>query len=85
MSVHQNGISILLAIWRDWILILDADESVSPELREEILNVVMRPVSQVRHVGFYINRVLIFMGRKIWHCGYFPYRVRWQTWRNARR
>jgi glycosyltransferase involved in cell wall biosynthesis len=55
-----------------WILILDADESVSPGLREEILNVVSRPVEQVRHVGFYINRVLIFMGKEIRHCGYFP-------------
>lgn len=55
-----------------WILILDADEAVSPKLREEILNVVTRPVEQVRHVGFYINRVLIFMGREIRHCGYFP-------------
>lgn len=55
-----------------WILIIDADEAVSPGLREEILNVVARPVEQVRHVGFYINRVLIFMGREIRHCGYFP-------------
>src|SRR5687767_5575064 len=36
----------------DWILILDADEAVSPGLREEILNVVTRPVEQVKHVGF---------------------------------
>src|SRR5436190_6725144 len=55
-----------------WILILDADEAVSPGLREEILNVVSRPLEQVKHVGFYINRVLIFMGREIRHCGYFP-------------
>src|SRR5262249_36566450 len=32
-----------------WILILDADEAVSAGLREEILNVVSRPVEQVRH------------------------------------
>ncbi len=56
----------------EWVLILDADEAVEPKLREEIRNVVMRPVETVKHAGFYINRVLIFMGRKIWHCGYFP-------------
>src|SRR5207248_2018794 len=56
----------------EWILIVDADEAVSPALREEILSVVSRPVERVKHVGFYINRVLIFMGREIRHSGYFP-------------
>src|SRR5688572_30693692 len=37
----------------EWILIVDADEAVSPQLKDEILNVVTRPVEQVRHVGFY--------------------------------
>jgi len=55
-----------------WILILDADESVTPQLREEILQVVSRPVQNVPHAGFYLNRVTIFMGREIHHCAYFP-------------
>jgi glycosyltransferase involved in cell wall biosynthesis len=55
-----------------WILILDADEAVTPELRDEIQQVVSRPPNQVRESGFYINRVFIFMGRQIRHCGYFP-------------
>jgi acetyltransferase-like isoleucine patch superfamily enzyme len=55
-----------------WILILDADESVSPELKEEILSVISRPVQNVPQAGFYINRVTIFMGREIRHCAYFP-------------
>ena len=56
----------------DWILILDADEAVSPELRFEIEGLVNRPTSEVAEAGFYINRVFIFLGRRIKHCGYFP-------------
>jgi glycosyltransferase involved in cell wall biosynthesis len=55
-----------------WILILDADELVTPELRREIEAIVARPVENVRQSGFYINRIFIFMGRKIRHCGYYP-------------
>lgn len=55
-----------------WILIIDADERVTPELRQDIQNVVSRPPDEVAEDGFYINRVLIFMGRQIWHCGYYP-------------
>jgi acetyltransferase-like isoleucine patch superfamily enzyme/glycosyltransferase involved in cell wall biosynthesis len=55
-----------------WILILDADESVTPQLREEILQVVSRPVQNVPQAGFYLNRVTLFMGREIHHCAYFP-------------
>jgi acetyltransferase-like isoleucine patch superfamily enzyme/glycosyltransferase involved in cell wall biosynthesis len=55
-----------------WVLILDADESVSPQLKEEILKIASRPVQNVEHAGFYINRVTIFMGREIRHCAYFP-------------
>ncbi|HEX3356473.1 MAG TPA: glycosyltransferase family 2 protein [Tepidisphaeraceae bacterium] len=56
----------------NWILILDADESVSPKLREEIEGIVSRQSDRVHEAGFYLNRVFIFMGRQIRHCGYFP-------------
>src|SRR5207344_479734 len=55
-----------------WVLILDADESVSTELRDEISALVSRTSDSVPEAGFYINRVFIFMGRQIRHCGYFP-------------
>src|SRR5690606_33328520 len=55
----------------DWILILDADESVTPELRDEILRMLRQPAEALPS-GFYINRLLIFMGQKIRHCGYYP-------------
>ncbi len=55
-----------------WILILDADESVTAELKDEILEVVSRPVQNIREGGFFLNRVTVFMGREIHHCAYFP-------------
>lgn len=56
----------------DWILIVDADESVTPELRREIERVTRQPADQTGPAGYYINRIFIFMGRRIRHCGYFP-------------
>ena len=55
-----------------WVLILDADESVLPALRDEIIGVVSRDPERVEESGFHINRVLIFGGSEIRHCGYFP-------------
>ena len=55
-----------------WILIVDADEAVSLELKEELVELTSRPVDEVREAGFNVNRVFVFEGRKIWHCGYFP-------------
>ena len=56
----------------EWTLILDADEAVSPELKGEILALTRRPAGDVHECGFLINRVFIFMGRRIRHSGYFP-------------
>ncbi len=55
-----------------WTLILDADESISEELRDQILNVVKRPPDSVPENAFYLNRITWFAGQQIRHCGYFP-------------
>jgi len=55
-----------------WVLILDADEACSPELVEEIKAIVSRLPDDVPEAAFHLNRVFIFMGRRIKHCGYFP-------------
>ncbi len=55
-----------------WILIIDADEAISPKLLEEIHAIVSRPPQDVEESAFHLNRVFIFMGREIRHCGYFP-------------
>ncbi|MCI0362993.1 MAG: glycosyltransferase family 2 protein [Phycisphaerales bacterium] len=55
-----------------WTLILDADEVVTPELRQRLIGIASRQVESVPENGFFINRVTYFLGRPIRHCGYFP-------------
>jgi glycosyltransferase involved in cell wall biosynthesis len=54
----------------EWVLILDADERVPPELAAEISGVVAADGSGCD--GFYLNRKLIFYGKWIRHCGWYP-------------
>lgn len=60
--------------WRnEWVLIMDADERMSPELANEVRQVVSenRPGGDGRD-GYWVNRRFIFMGRWIKHCGLYP-------------
>lgn len=54
----------------DWVLILDADEVITPRLRDELLAAVANPARPEN--GFFINRLSYFMDQPIRHCGYFP-------------
>ena len=56
----------------EWVFILDADEEVTPALRDEMIAICSRPAAEVAEAGFYVNRYLVFMGERIRHCGYFP-------------
>lgn len=53
----------------DWILSLDADEEVSESLAAEIRKVVAK---ETKYVGFNIPRRTRFLGRWIYHCGWYP-------------
>ena len=53
----------------EWVLILDADERVTPELRAEIESLL---AGGPACAGFYVNRRLIFLGRWIRHAGWYP-------------
>lgn len=53
----------------DWIISLDADERVSPELRDEIL--ALKPNINAAD-GYKMPRLSIYMGRKIHHGGWYP-------------
>lgn len=61
-----------LPLKADWIFILDADESITPELRDELIEIAQRPVAGIVESGFYVNRLTYFMGKPIRHCGFFP-------------
>ena len=51
-----------------WVLILDADERISPELRDEIASVVQNTDCE----GFYLPRKNFFLGRWIRYSGWWP-------------
>jgi glycosyltransferase involved in cell wall biosynthesis len=50
----------------EWVLIVDADEVVIPELAEEIA----RRTASDEADGFNLNMKYFFLGRRIRHCGY---------------
>lgn len=52
-----------------WLFILDADERLTPELVDEIRRVARDPKSAD---AYFVNRVVIMMGRAVWHGGMFP-------------
>lgn len=71
-AAQKNWALDNLPLKADWILIIDADESVEPDLRDEMLAIARKPVGQTPESGYYINRYFIFLGRRIRHCGYYP-------------
>ena len=55
--------------WRnEWILILDADERITPDLAAEM----QQELEQPRADGYFINRRFMFLDKWIRHCGYYP-------------
>lgn len=50
-----------------WILSLDADERVTAQLREEILDKMSKPME---FSGFLLRRHNIFLGKEVKHCGW---------------
>ena len=54
----------------EWVMRMDADERVMPELRDELL--VKLPSLPADVTGLYLKRRVYFMGRWIRHGGYYP-------------
>jgi glycosyltransferase involved in cell wall biosynthesis len=55
--------------WKhEWVLIIDADERITPKLEREIRQAICRADVD----GFYLNRRFWFLDGWINHCGYFP-------------
>jgi len=57
----------------DWILLCDADERVTDELRREVEGVLG---GQAECVGYSVPRENFFLGKRIRHCGWSPERDR---------
>lgn len=55
--------------WKnEWVLILDADERITPPLAEEMKRALSSSVAD----GYFVNRRFMFLGKWIRHCGYYP-------------
>lgn len=55
----------------DWIFSVDADEQVTPELRDEILTLASSP-EEALAAGYRVPRLSYYMGRPIRHSGWYP-------------
>jgi glycosyltransferase involved in cell wall biosynthesis len=81
---HSYGARFITEAWRgfagqknfaislctsDWVLSLDADEAVSPELAASLQTVLAAPPS---HTAYALRRRNFFLGRWIRHGGYYP-------------
>ncbi|MBV9134331.1 MAG: glycosyltransferase family 2 protein [Chloroflexi bacterium] len=67
-SRQKNWALSTLPFRNDWVLIVDADERVTPELRCELQQVLANPTCD----GYYLNRKFIFLGTWIRHAGWYP-------------
>jgi glycosyltransferase involved in cell wall biosynthesis len=54
-------------IRNDWILLLEADQTISPELADEMRELFAGPME---HQAYYIRRIQVFRGRELRHGGY---------------
>jgi glycosyltransferase involved in cell wall biosynthesis len=66
-GVQKN--SAIAKCTSDWVLSLDADEEVSPELAEGIRALLK---SQPEYPAYFLTRKNFFLGRWVRHGGYYP-------------
>ncbi|MGF1491415.1 MAG: glycosyltransferase family 2 protein [Microcoleaceae cyanobacterium] len=57
-----------LSFRNDWVLIVDCDERITPELWDEIAIAIQNP----EYSGYYLNRRVFFLGKWIRHGGKYP-------------
>lgn len=64
--IYQWGLDNL-AIRNEWVMILEADQALTPKLKEELQAIFARPIEES---GFYVRRRQIFRGRVLRFGGY---------------
>jgi glycosyltransferase involved in cell wall biosynthesis len=55
---------------KEWVLLVDSDERVTPELRDEIQQALSRKSSDC--AGFAVPRLVFYLGRWWWRGGWYP-------------
>ena len=71
-SAHKNWALDNIDFAHEWILIVDADERVTPKLATEIAMVVNAEIAEDADNGYYIARQNIFQGKWLRHAGMYP-------------
>jgi glycosyltransferase involved in cell wall biosynthesis len=69
---HINKNIAIDACNSDWILQLDADEIVTPELKDEIISYLNKDIDSIKENGFWINRKNYFLGSFLKKGGQYP-------------
>lgn len=65
-AAHQNWAMASIKFKHKWVFYLDADERMTPKLREEILAIAANEADTKR--GYFVGRTNYFMGSTISHC-----------------
>ncbi|HEX3104189.1 MAG TPA: glycosyltransferase family 2 protein [Terriglobales bacterium] len=61
----------MLPLQYEWVLLLDADEALTPALADEIKAAIRNPTVD----GYYIGLDMFFLGRRLRHCGASFYKL----------
>lgn len=61
----------MLPLQYEWVLLLDADEALTPALADEIKAAISNPKVD----GYYIGLDMFFLGRRLRHCGASFYKL----------
>ncbi|MEI8067714.1 MAG: glycosyltransferase family 2 protein [Candidatus Shapirobacteria bacterium] len=69
---HINKNIAIDACKSDWILQLDADEIVTPELKEEIISYLKKDINEIKENAFWIPRKNYFLGTFLKKGGQYP-------------
>lgn len=69
---HINKNIAIKACKSDWILQLDADEIVTPELKKEIQSILNKNIDSVKESGFWVPRKNYFLGAFLKKGGQYP-------------
>jgi glycosyltransferase involved in cell wall biosynthesis len=65
---EQKNVALDLCT-RDWILLLDADEPLTPELQKEIRELL---AGEPKYTAYWIPRLNLILGRWMRHGGFYP-------------